>query len=321
MNRFNPEASNPHGIIIGEKGSGKTTIIKEEIKELLKDNEDKNIFIIDTDGSYDDFINEIGGLVIDVKKFPVNPLDFIPFANDFKNSIAFKADAIADLIEVKNGKRLTPAQRNCVDKATKCIYENYSIDMKNEERKIDRHALFAEFIDILAKDTDSAAKEVASMISDFKDTFAEYTSISSNANPTVYKVDESNMSLSYLACAMDICNRLIENSEKKKKTYIYFENIDVLKANESALEFLSSIWSKARTNWGILMATNSRTEVNPDWSKMKNNSGFIYLLKQQEESIDLLKDVYDLSEDEQKILIDAKEGKGILIAGGDKKTL
>jgi len=111
---FNPlEAPNPHWIIVGKSGAGKSLFIKFVSLGLQKDYQ---MIFIDPHGDYNRLVSlGLGGIVFDVEETIFDPLSFVHHARNTDAAL----DDLADI--VKEAFNLSEEERSIVREALECM--------------------------------------------------------------------------------------------------------------------------------------------------------------------------------------------------------
>jgi type IV secretory pathway VirB4 component len=119
-----------------------------------------------------------------------------------------------------------------------------------------------------------------------------------------------------------IWNRLSENRDKGRTTWIYVDEIYLLFSDEYCLNFLKQLYKRARKYGGVLTGITQNIEDllrNDDCRTMLSNSEFLLLLKQAPADLAKLKATLHFSETEAFFVDNVKSGEGLLVLGGKDK--
>ena len=116
--------------------------------------------------------------------------------------------------------------------------------------------------------------------------FDNQTNVNTKSRFIAYDIRDLNGNLktqSMLLILDYIWNRLSENRDKGRKTYIYFDEAHLLFQDEYSLDYLRMLWKRARKYGGVLTGITQNVEdlLKDDKSRsMLSNSEFLVLLKQ-----------------------------------------
>lgn len=135
---------------------------------------------------------------------------------------------------------------------------------------------------------------------------------------TVYNLRDIGPGLKELGlqiCLDNIWNKMIENKEQGKRTWIYIDEFHTIMSNKTSAEYISQIWKRARKWSGIPTAITQNVEdmlKSEDARTVINNSTFILLLGQTPINKQQLSELLDISPEEQKYISTAKPGMGLI---------
>jgi len=125
------EEKNPHLIVLGTSGSGKTETLKAIVNELNKNK--ISSLIIDFHNEYE----QVASNILDLRKRTINPLEFSN--NEKAENIVYE---VADII--KKVFKLGEIQESILRQAVKQSYLEYGINLKKKEN----YKMFPNFLDI-----------------------------------------------------------------------------------------------------------------------------------------------------------------------------
>jgi hypothetical protein len=113
------------GFYIGPAGTGKTYALRNEVEYVLENN-DEIVFVINRHGEYDDLVKKYDGLVIDPMQEPLNPLLILDPDKIRKEDLSFLTKIKSGLIKLFVASRipkLTNLQKYLIDQviAQMCI--------------------------------------------------------------------------------------------------------------------------------------------------------------------------------------------------------
>lgn len=335
MVMFNRAASKlPNGLILGQSGSGKSMIAKQEIFSVFLGTDD-DIIIVDPEGEYKTLADQLDGQVVRITngtKTYINPLDMdIEYADD-NDPIAMKCDFLTTICETIVGKTigLTPYDVNIIHKCGRKIYGPY-IDHMDKIKHLgitcDREAVptLIEFYEELIKCPEPEARRLAMSLELYctgnYDVFAHRTNINVNSRILVYDIKDigtGNKELGMQICLNDIWNRIIENRKKGKTTWIYLDEFYLLTQTERSALLLQQYYKRSRKWNGVITGITQDVEdllISPEAKGILNNSGFILMMNQSPIGRAELQNLYQISSSLLAYITDKPPGMGLLYNG------
>lgn len=334
---YNRKNSNePHGLILGKSGSGKSYFGKGEIIPNLLDTED-DIIIIDPDGEYVVVAEEFGGTVYNLalgSDTHINPLDMdINYDAGKGDPIATKLDFLVTLCESIEGSRdgLDSYYVNVIHKCGRKMYEEYMNHMqqyKGTGITCDAQAspTLLTFWNELIEMDDPYAHQLAQSIEQYckgsYDIFSHRTNVDTNARMVVYNLKELPKQMRNLAmqvCFSDIWNRVVKNQiGGKKHTWIYVDEFYLLIRTEAGALTMQEYYKRMRKYGGIMTAMTQDIEdvlATPEGRGILNNTGFVVMMNQSNIGRTLLQEQYSISDSLMEYVTERAPGQGLLWNG------
>ncbi len=316
---------NANGFIMGVSGSGKSFKAKEEIASLIM-RDDVDIIIIDPDAEYSNLVRSMGGEVIKISagsKNHINAMDMSSHYGGDENPIILKSEFILSLCEQLVGSgRLSAKEKSLIDRCTANVYREYvSNGYKGEPPTL------KDFRQELLKQNEPEAREVALAIELFTDgsldTFARQTNVNVHSQYIVYDIKDLGKQLrtvGMLVVLDNIFNRITENRQKGRNTFIYIDEIYLLFQNEYSSNFLFELWKRVRKYGacctGITQNVSDLLESN-NAKTMLANSEFLILMNQAATDRFELAKLLNISETQLSHITDnGNVGQGLLRFGG-----
>ena len=115
-----------------------------------------------------------------------------------------------------------------------------------------------------------------------------------------------------------IWNRVTQNRQKGKRTWLYMDEIHLLFANDYSSNYLVSLYKRAR-KWGLIPTGITQNVedllLSDDARRMLSNSDFIIMLNQATSDRIELASLLDISNQQLSFVTNAKEGQGLVFAG------
>ena len=322
---------NYNGLILGRSGSGKSFKAKEEIlSSYLGTNDD--VIILDPQGEYTPFVKALGGEVINFSAgcgTHINPFDMdLSYADDDEsevhtNPLVLKNSYIGSICEIAVGGRfgLTQAQKSIIDRVIGIIYADF---MKTGNQ--DDIPTMQDFYQAMLKQPESEAISIARPLEQFAvgnlDLFAHKTNVVLTNRLTCYNIKSLTSpalkDMALVACLNDIWNRTLANRKKGKFTWIYMDEFHLFLKSDAVLDFLMSIWKRARKFGG---GPTGITQNISDLLKSQaaetifSNSSLIVMLNQAPGDRAALARLLNISESQQQYINNARKGSGLIWTG------
>lgn len=322
---------NYNGLILGRSGSGKSFKAKEEIlSSYLGTNDD--VIILDPQGEYTPFVKALGGEAINFSAgcgTHINPFDMdSSYADDdngegHTNPLVLKNSYIGSICEIAVGGRfgLTQGQKSIIDRVLSIIYADWL--KSGDEEDI---PTMQDFYKVLLKQPEAEAISIARPLEQFVtgslDLFAHKTNVVLTNRLTCYNIkaltNPALKDMALVACLNDIWNRTLANRKKGKFTWIYMDEFHLFLKSDAVLDFLMSIWKRARKFGG---GPTGITQNISDLLKCQaaetifSNSSLIVMLNQAPGDRAALARLLNISETQQQYINNARKGSGLIWTG------
>ena len=327
---------NPSGFVLACPGSGKSVTVKREIVNVFLGYEDADILVIDPEREYWKLAEAFGGEVVKFSngsKNHINPFDF-----DFRlledeeiDIIADKCQLLTSFISCMDSKHpLNAQEKSFVDR---CVRKAYA--KSNVLTTLDPNDMptLGTFLECMKEENENINKDMKDKLIITVDMYvngsAKYfdnqTNVNTKSRFIAYDIRDLNGNLktqSMLLILDYIWNRLSENRDKGRKTYIYFDEAHLLFQDEYSLDYLRMLWKRARKYGGVLTGITQNVEdlLKDDKSRsMLSNSEFLVLLKQNPTDAAKLQDILHFTDSEIQYVNDTPAGHRILVLGGKTK--
>ena len=327
---------NPSGFVLACPGSGKSFTVKREIVNVFLGYEDADILVIDPEREYWKFAEAFGGEVVKFSngsKNHINPFDF-----DFRlledeeiDIIADKCQLLTSFISCMDSKHpLNAQEKSFVDRCVRKAYAKSNVLTTLDPADM---PTLGTFLECMKEETENINKDMKDKLIITVDMYvngsAKYfdnqTNVNTKSRFIAYDIRDLNGNLktqSMLLILDYIWNRLSENRDKGRKTYIYFDEAHLLFQDEYSLDYLRMLWKRARKYGGVLTGITQNVEdlLKDDKSRsMLSNSEFLVLLKQNPTDAAKLQDILHFTDSEIQYVNDTPAGHGILVLGGKTK--
>lgn len=327
---------NPSGFVLACPGSGKSFTVKREIVNVFLGYEDADILVIDPEREYWKLAEAFGGEVVKFSngsKNHINPFDF-----DFRlledeeiDIIADKCQLLTSFISCMDSKHpLNAQEKSFVDRCVRKAYAKSNVLTTLDPADM---PTLGTFLECMKEETENINKDMRDKLIITVDMYvngsAKYfdnqTNVNTKSRFIAYDIRDLNGNLktqSMLLILDYIWNRLSENRDKGRKTYIYFDEAHLLFQDEYSLDYLRMLWKRARKYGGVLTGITQNVEdlLKDDKSRsMLSNSEFLVLLKQNPTDAAKLQDILHFTDSEIQYVNDTPAGHGILVLGGKTK--
>ena len=327
---------NPSGFVLACPGSGKSFTVKREIVNVFLGYEDADILVIDPEREYWKLAEAFGGEVFKFSngsKNHINPFDF-----DFRlledeeiDIIADKCQLLTSFISCMDSKHpLNAQEKSFVDRCVRKAYAKSNVLTTLDPADM---PTLGTFLECMKEETENINQDMKDKLIITVDMYvngsAKYfdnqTNVNTKSRFIAYDIRDLNGNLktqSMLLILDYIWNRLSENRDKGRKTYIYFDEAHLLFQDEYSLDYLRMLWKRARKYGGVLTGITQNVEdlLKDDKSRsMLSNSEFLVLLKQNPTDAAKLQDILHFTDSEIQYVNDTPAGHGILVLGGKTK--
>lgn len=320
FDRFKME--NYNSVIFAKAGAGKSFATKLEILRTLMF--DTDVIVIDPEREYMYLAEAAGGRYFNISltsDHHINPFDLPPVRNDESPANVLRSNIInlVGLFRLMLGG-LTPEEDSIIDRAITETYALKDITPDSDFSNIEP-PLMSDFELVLSGMV--GGESLAQRLTKYtRGTWAGFinkpTNIDINKKFVVFSVRDMEDELKPIA--MYIVMHYIWNAirrELKKRLLVIDEAWWMMKSDDTA-SFLLSLAKRGRKYY---LALATITQDVDDFLKSQygpsiiSNSSIQILLKQSPSSIDKLKEVFNLTEEEKYLLLESDVGEGIFFAG------
>lgn len=320
FDRFSLE--NYNSVVFAKSGSGKSYAVKLEILRSLMF--DTDVIVIDPEQEYEYLANATGGRTFNISlssENHINPFDLPPVKEDEEPGDILRSNIInlVGLFRIMLGG-LTPEEDAIIDRA---ITETYALKDITGDRDFTgmEPPLLSDFEQVLAgmEGSDSLVTRLTKYT---HGTWAGFinrpTNIDINKQFIVFSVRDMEDELKPVA--MYIITHYIWNAvrhELKKRLLVIDEAWWMMKSEDTA-SFLFSLAKRGRKYFlGLATITQDVEDFlrSPYGRPILTNSSIQLLLKQSPTTIDVLKDTFNLTEQEKFLLLESGVGEGLFFAG------
>ena len=143
----------------------------------------------------------------------------------------------------------------------------------------------------------------------------------SNVNYATRTEDEQEgffAPLAMLVMLEAIQQKIIENGEEGRSTWLYVDEVHVLLRSPFSTDYLQQMWKKVRKQGGLCTGiTQNIIDVlrSETATTMLSNSAFVLLLNQSNKDIEKITEALEISPEQLNYVIDLPSGTGLLRFG------
>lgn len=336
----------PSGFVLGSSGSGKSFATKREILNVLLDDDKTNILIIDPENEYGDFCRAFDGTVLKISPTSdtyINPMDMppdygldedddsekTPLSVKKEKALTKKSDYIMSIVERmisaggnENSTSITPQQRTLVDQCVCAAYTHYLESDFNPDY-MPTLLDFQEELDRRrneSKDNQDVADGVAYYTRGSMNVFSHATNVCIENRLVVFNVRDLGQALRQIGLLIVfdfIWNRMVENKNKKVRTYCYCDEIHTMFRSYYSADYLNQLYKRGRKYGLVITGITQDVEdlLRSEKAKgMISNSDFIMMLNQSSENLKQLAKMLNISEMQTGFVKGVDAGSGLLFA-------
>ena len=309
----------PNGFVLGTPGSGKSFSVKREIVNvLLRDAEDE-VIIIDPEREYSVIGKNFNGEIIKIasdSSTTINPMDINENYGDDTDPVVLKSEFLISLFDLIIGGALglSSTQKTLIDRVCRRTYETIK----------DRMPTFVDFYHILKEQEEEASQLVMDLeiyIEGSLSVFSSETNVDITKRLVVYDIKDLGKQLKTMGMLIvldQVWNRITTNRERGVRTWLYIDEMQLLFTNEYSENYFFELWSRAR-KWGAIptgITQNVETLLLSDLARrMLSNSDFVMMLNQAKSDRSQLVRLFDISEEQEKFVVNSPEGYGLMVFG------
>jgi type IV secretory pathway VirB4 component len=315
---------NAHMVIFARSGAGKSYTAKIEIMRSLMMGQD--VIVLDPENEYQSIAEIYGGSFIPISlrsEHHINPFDLPPLLKDEDPSEVYKEklNDIVGLLQVVVKREFSAEELTVIDRALNQTYASFNILPTTDFSKVEVFPTLNDFVKVL-KSIEGGEKIADELYPFTEGNFSGFinqpTNVSLEKRIVVFGfkdlVEELRPIGMYLVLN-DLMNKV--RREMKKRVLIIDEAWWIMKNDAGANFLLNAVKRGRKYLLGITTITQDVEDfLNSPYGKpIITNSALVFLMKQSPVVIDLVGQVFALSEGEKRFLIQAERGKGLLIAG------
>ena len=315
---------NGNSFILGVPGGGKSFTAKNEIVNLMLSG-DADIIIIDPESEYGPLVRALGGSVINISANSPNHINAMDMSRDYGETdpIIEKSQFLQSLCEqIVAGHKFQKGQQSIIDRCTENVYRYYK-----QGNYMGTPPTLADFREELLKQPEPEAHSLALELELFTrgslNTFAKQTNVDTSNRLICYDIlelGEQLRAIGMLVILDSILNRITQNRQAGKRTYIFIDEIYLLFMHEYSAQFLYKLWKRVRKYGAFCTGiTQNVADLLQSYTArtMLSNSEFIVMLNQAAtDRIELAK-LLNISNEQLSYITNVDAGHGLLKVGSN----
>lgn len=321
FDRFN--LPNANSVVFATSGSGKSYFVKLEALRYLMLGTD--VIIVDPENEYKTLCEAVGGNYLDISlnsEKRINPFDLPVGSEDSGEDVLRSTVAsVHGLINLMvNG--LTPEEDSIIEKA---LYETYALkDITTDpESQKNEPPIMQDFYNILGnmKGTDSLRARLNKFVEGtFASLYNQKTNFDLDSGFVVFSVrdlEEQLRPVSMYTILNYIWTKIRINV---KRRLMIIDEAWWMMQHEDSAKFLHGLAKRARKYYLGLTIISQDVEdfLSSRYGKaVVSNAAMQILLKQSTASVDIVAEVFNLTEGEKYLLLESDVGEGLFFAGLD----
>jgi type IV secretory pathway VirB4 component len=324
FDRFSLENANM--VVFAKSGAGKSFAVKLEALRSMMMGTD--VVILDPENEYQKLAEAVGGTYIRLSLSSttrINPFDLPRVVDVEEADNALRANLIMlhGLFRLMMGGQINPVMEADLDQALIDTYARAGItaDPLTHQSKPPTIGDLYETLAHMQGTGPAMAQMIRKYITGtFAGIFSQQSNIDINNNMVVFNIRDLEEELRPVAMYI-VLNHIWNKtkSDKKKRNLIVDEAWQLLKYKDSA-DFMFSLAKRARKYYlGLTTVTQDVEDMMTDQAgrAIVSNASMQLLLKQSTSAVDILQQVFKLTDEEKKRLTQFPVGQGLLFAGSN----
>ncbi len=320
---------NHNSVVLARSGAGKSYFVKLEILRNLY--QQVQVAVIDPEDEYPRLADAVGGTVVRLgaSGVKINPLD-LPAGDTRPDVLTRRGLFLHTLVSVLLGQQPPPAERAALDRAILAVYRAAGITA-NPATHHRPAPLLRDLANCLQTDDDPAARQLAARLApwvqgSFSELFDGPTTTRPDGHLVVWSLrhlpDELRtvgtlLALDAIWLQVDAPGRLAT------RRLVVVDEAWLLMRDGEGARFLFRMSKAARKRHaGLTVITQDVADVlGTDLGQaVVANAATQILLKQAPQAIDAIGEAFGLTAGEQRLLLAARVGTGLLISGTNRTS-
>ncbi|MFY1652812.1 VirB4 family type IV secretion system protein [Solwaraspora sp. WMMB762] len=317
---------NHNSIILARSGAGKSYFVKLEILRSLY--QGVQVAVVDPEDEYPRLADAVGGSTVRLGRpgVKINPLD-LPAGDHRPDTLTRRGLFLHTLISVLIGHQPPPAERAALDRAIITVYRHAGItaDPATHHRPA---PLLRDLTQTLHTDDDPAATNLAARLApwvhgSFADLFDGPTTHTPDGHLVVWSLRHLPDELRTVGTllALDSIWRAVDTPKHPARRLVVVDEAWLLMRDGEGARFLFRMSKAARKRHaGLTVITQDAADLlGSDLGQaVVANAATQVLLRQAPQAIDAVGDAFGLTAGEQRLLLSAHRGHGLLISGTNR---
>lgn len=315
---------NHNSIVLARSGAGKSYFVKLEILRSLY--QGVQVAVVDPEDEYLRLANAVGGSIVrlGLPGVKINPLD-LPVGDRRPDVLTRRGLFLHTLISVLLGHQPQPGERAALDRAILAVYRAAGItaDPATHHRPA---PLLRDLAETLRGDPDPAAATLAARLApwvsgSFADLFDGPTTHSPVGHLVAWSLRQLPDELRTVGTllALDSIWRTVDAPGRQtQRRLVVVDEAWLLMRDGEGARFLFRMSKAARKrNAGLTVVTQDAADVLATdlGQAVVSNASTQVLLRQAPQAIDAVGEAFGLTGGEQRLLLSARRGQGLLISG------
>ena len=315
--------ANHNAVLLARSGAGKSYLTKLELLRSLY--RGVETVVVDPDDEYARLCEAVGGITIRLGAAGVrlNPLDLTDDPEVLDRRVMFMHTLVAVLL----GRALDAPERACLDRSLLAAYAAKGItgDPRTHRRPA---PVLADVASALEADTDAAGPALAERLRPFvsgshRHLFDGPTTTSPDGHLVVFSLRDlpEETKGAGILLVLDAVWRTVADPSRRVQRQVVVDEGWWLMREEAGARFLFRLAKGARKHWcGLTVTTQDAADVlgSDLGAAVVSNAATQVLLRQSPQAMPALADAFRLSEGEQRFLLSARRGEGLLLGGTDR---
>lgn len=331
LDPFSDALENANHIVFAKSGAGKSYACK--LQALLNLMKGTGILVIDPENEWEELCEAVGGTSIRFAggtEHCLNPFDLVPSLDQAsaRNVLAEKILSLLGLMSLflADAKELTSQERSLLEKVLYAVYAARGItsDPATHQRE---PPILAEMVAALrtsrsGADTTHLADRLDRYVTgSLGGLFNGQTNVALDQRWTVFNVRdmEPEMRPLVLYLITDFVWTRMRSEQIRQPRLLYIDEAWTLMQHADGGQFISGIARRARKYYlGLVMITQDVSDFlrHEHGKTVLANASIRLAMKQDDSSIDVIQETFNLSAGERQFLLTCEKGEGLLFARG-----